>query len=1055
MASYKTFNKEIIRSITWSRGRFISLMLIVALGVGFYSGLRMTSNDMKSSADTFYDATNLMDIQIASTMGLEDEDVSVIESVDGVSAVMPAYETDVVADFDDKPYAVRVHSVPDDVADSSVVDDIQVISNDESYLNRLILVEGNWPNDSGQCVVSADRVMRSKINVGDKVSILEESTEDALAVTEFTISGLVHSSYYASPTSMGTTSLASGLIEQFMYVLPEDFSDDYPISKIYVSVDGAKQLNSSSPEYLNLISTVMARINDIATDNEARRLDSIRQEALSKIDEGQLELDEKRADAEAELRDADQKLKDALSKLESGEQQLSSGKAQYDAGLAAYQRNRAEADEKFAQARSQIDEQQRNLDAAKVELEQKKQELEQSRPYMTPDQIAQAEAAIGAAQAQIDQGTAAIEDANARLNAESANAYAQLDAAKQQLDDLARTLSSSQDSLSSGRAEYDKGYAEYEENKAKFEDEIAKAEDEIDDARAELDELDMPEWLVMDRTKVYGIESFSQDSDRINNIGQVFPFVFFLVAALVALTTMTRMVEEERVMIGTYKALGYSRRRIMSKYVIYALSASILGSVLGILILSFVLPVIIMHAYSIVYIVPICSVRIDPGIAALSAGLGIGITLVATYFAVAATLRETAASLLLPKAPKAGKRILLERVRPVWNRLSFLWKITCRNIFRYKSRMFMTIIGIAGCTALLLTGFGLHDAINDIIDIHYNKIVKYNAEVTLDDDASEDVIDNVLEEFEEYGPVDHHAVARTENMVAVHDGNEISTTIVVPEDIDSFTELHVLRDRLSADPIYFTDDGAIITEKLSTLTGTPVGGELLLSHTNDMGNATGDPIKVKVIALAENYIGNAVFMTEALYDATFDTDANSPNKVYIDSGATHEARDQISEAVRGIDGVKTVSFIDETIDSYRKMLDSVNMVVYVLIVAAALLAFIVLYNLTNINIEERKREIATLRVLGFTYAEVDKYIFREILILAVVGALVGLFLGTYLESFVSLTAEVEAIMFGRTVHILSYVLAFVLTLVFSLFVMLVMKRKLKSIDMVESLKSNE
>lgn len=1054
MAS-KAFNKEIVRSITWAKGRFISLMLIVALGVGFYCGLRMTSNDMKSSADAFYDATDVMDIQIASTMGLEDADISAIESIDGISAVMPTFETDVIADFDDKPYAVRVHSVPPDIVDSTVVDDIEVVSDDDSYLNRLILVDGNWPIESGQCVVSADRVMRSKVNVGDRISIVEESSEDALAVTEFTVCGLVHSSYYASSTSMGVTSLGSGLIEQFMYVLPEDFSEDYPITKIYASVEGAKRLNSSSPEYLELISTVIDRINAIAPENEARRLDSIKEDALSEIDDGQREFDEKKADAESKLDDAEQKLKDALAKLENGEQQLNAGRKEYESGVAAYEQNRQDADARFAEAESQLDQRQQQLDASKLDLEKKKQELEQSKPYMSPEQIAQAEAAIDAGQAQIDQGTIALSSARDRLNAERMNAYAQLDAAKQKLDAAANELTASQESLNSGRADYDRGLAEYNDSKSTADAELADAEDELNDARAKLDELEMPEWLVMDRSKVYGIESFSQDSDRINSIGQVFPFVFFLVAALVALTTMTRMVEEERVLIGTYKALGYSRRRIMSKYLLYAIAASAIGSVLGIVILSIVLPIIIMHAYSIVYIVPICSVYIDPGIAALSAGLGIGITLIATYIAVAATLRETAASLLLPKAPKAGKRILLERVKPLWNRLSFLWKVTCRNIFRYKSRMFMTIIGIAGCTALLLTGFGLHDALNDIIDIHYSQIVKYNADVTLDEDSTEDVINSVIDEFEGFGPAERYSIATTENMVAVNGDDEVSATVVVPQDIDSFTALHTLRDRLSGQSIELTDDGAIITEKLATLAGVDVGEELTLSYTDEMGNATGKQIRVKVIALVENYVGNSVFMTENMFDRTFEDNDATPNKIYIDSGAPFDERDDVSEAVRNIDGVKTVSFIDETIDSYKKMLGSVNMVVYVLIIAAALLAFIVLYNLTNINIEERKREIATLRVLGFTYSEVDKYIFREILILAVAGALFGLFLGTYLESFVAVTAEVESIMFGRQIHLLSYIFAFVLTLIFSIFVMLVMRRKLKSIDMVESLKSNE
>ena len=462
-----------------------------------------------------------------------------------------------------------------------------------------------------------------------------------------------------------------------------------------------------------------------------------------------------------------------------------------------------------------------------------------------------------------------------------------------------------------------------------------------------------------------------------------------------------------------------------------------------------------MNAYSIVYAVPQRPTPIDPGLAVLSAGLSIGITLVATWAAAASTLRESPAALMQPRAPKAGKRILLERIPVIWRRFSFSWKVTARNIFRYKQRFFMAIIGIAGCTALLLTGLGLQNAINDIIDKQFYQLYRYSMVVRVDDEvtAAREAVDDALDG--DASAVESCEWLHTANVLAVEEGaKDQRLELVVPEDPAKSGDYVLMRERIGHAPLSLSDDGVIVSEKLAHELGLGVGDEIDIYREDDIGNAAGDAVSLPIAGIMENYVSQYLFISPALYEEAF----GSPpawDTVYAKTTGDEGVRAQLSADLLDTPGVKTVGYNDEQIDSYRTMLTSVDSVVVVLIVAAAALAFVVLYNLTNINIAERAREIATLKVLGFTRKEVNAYIFRETMILSVIGAAVGLVLGIFLEAFVVQTAEVDQVMFGREIHALSFAIAFALTLVFTVLVMLAMRGKLRRIDMVESLKSNE
>ena len=1172
------FNTETLRSITHSLGRFLAIAAIVALGTGFYAGLRMTAPDMKLAADEYFDGTSLMDIRVLSTLGLTDDDIAALRHVEGVEAVMPARETDVMASIDGEQYATRVHSLPDAARTSDTSDGVHARSDDPDYLNRPLLVRGSWPQKTGECVLSANLVENDAIAVGDTLTITEgvQDVDQTLVTRTYTVTGFVNAPYYATSSSMGETTLGSGSIQQYMYVPESDFSADLPYTEAYLAVRGVANERASSDAYQRLVDEVADRIKALAPEREQARVDQLKSDAQKELDEKRADYERERADAQSQLDDAKRQLDDAAATIAASEQGLADGQAAYDSGASELASRRASAQAQLDDAERQIAEGQAQLDAQRPQLDDAAGQLQAARAQwqqgadalaaawgdwqrqsdeldagitraqagvadaaagvdriqkgidaleeqikqLDPDkdaqkiaelraeqdalkaqqqdlraqmalvqatlddlvnvqkpkleaaraelqgkqdvldsskvELEQQQAAYEGGKAQFDASARKLDQARADLASSRSQADAQI-AAAQQLDDAAARLQDGRAQLEQGRADYDSGLAEYEQKKSDADAQLADAERRLDDAQKQIDDLERPEWLVMDRTANYGAASFEADADRVDSIAAVFPFIFFLVAALVALTTMTRMVEEERALIGTFKALGYRRTRIASKYLAYAAAASGIGSILGILALSQVLPAVIMKAYGIIYFVPELPLPlpVDPGFAGLAAGLGVGVTLFATWAAVAATLRERPAQLMLPRAPKAGKRIVLERIGPLWRHLSFSWKVTFRNLFRYKKRFVMTVIGIAGCTALLLTGLGLSNAINDIIDKQFGEITKYNAVVTLADDLSSEEQRRIDDLLDDGSLVTAHTLAMRQNMLAGGpDEQDKRMELVVPEDPASFDRFVALNTRVGHHPVKLDDDGLVLTEKLAAELGVRAGDAVTLTEQDAIGNATGTSYEATVTGIVENYVYHYAYMGPVLYEQLMGK-APDYRTVLAVTTSDPDLRVQFSNDLLAAGGVKTVAYNDETIDAYRDMMSSVNMIVVVLVTAAAALAFIVLYNLTNINITERMREIATLKVLGFTPREMNAYIFREIFLLAAIGCAVGLVLGVWMEGFVVVTAEVDQIMFGRAIHPASFLLAFLLTMLFTVLVMLAMRGKLRRIDMVESLKSNE
>ena len=1350
----KAFHKDVLRAVTHSWSRFLALFVIVALGAGFYSGLRTTAPNMRATADAYYDDTRFFDVRLVSTFGFTDDDVEAIRATEGVESVMAGYSADLLVRMGEKDVVTRLHSLPSDLSEDN-----------EEYLNRPTLKEGRMPENPGECVVSVGGADDATgLAIGDTVTIedTDGSLGDTLARSEFTVVGFVESSYYLS-MSLGTSTVGSGTLGRYLYVLEDDFSQEY-YTDLYLSVEGSRELDTFSGAYEELVQPVLDSLEDLADVRAEIRYGEIRDEAEETLADAEQTYEEEKAKAEKELDDAYQELLDGEQELEDAEQelldgeqeledakreledarteladgrqelldgqaeyedgvrQLEEGKADYEdgvrqleeakdewsdgwseylTGLNEYEHNaslveqqKEEAYEQFADARKQIQDGQKELEEARKLLAEQKGSYESAKQFLSgveqviavkeaqggggeegsdgeeggeggdqairddadaqeflassgeassasggtvtalgsmtiasdaeaaqflqylsglgtdaqaisaalgqlddaglsyfhgylegviagtsdetqkqqltallamveqaqgsggdPDpgdsltedeipafleklagmseseaaqvllgldldslyllrdylesavrqyedgkaQLAQANWQLTEAKREYEEQKKEVDDAFAEADAQLADAKAQLDDAKQQLDDgwqeildgeqeLAdakaeieeneqklldatpeieegwhelldgeaeiadgeqqiaeneQQLIDGRADLEEGRQELDDGWQEYEDGRQEAEQELADGRQEIMDGRDELASLERPEWYVLGRGTNVGYASFEGDCDRMESLSTVFPTMFFLVAALVALTTMTRMVDEERGVIGAYKALGYGRLRIASKYLIYAAVPSVLGSLFGIVLGNQTLPRICWSAYLMMYRGPDLLVVHQPVFNTIGCVASAACTLGATAFACRSELRETPASLLQPKAPKAGKRIFLEYIRPLWKRLKFTQKVTCRNLFLYKRRLFMTIVGIAGATGLLLTGFGIKDSVSGIVEKQYSEIYLYDTIVSLKDNEVSDGAREILDgdSFDGWMTV----MKKSTDLMA--GDASYSGYVLVPENAEDLGTYINLRDRKTGESVEFTEGSVLVTEKLAGLLGVDVGGTITIE------NESGRRVDFTVTGIVENYVYHYLYISPELYESEMNEpfEPSEIDAVCVETDG--EAREAIAAQLQEQEGVATAGFTEDTRASFDDLVESLNSIILVIIFCAGALAFVVLYNLTNINVTERQRELATIKVLGFRDGEVAGYIYRETSLLTILGCAVGLAFGVLMHSFVIQTVEVDMVMFGRTVEPLSFVYSALLTLLFAVIVDLVMYPKLKKIDMVESLKS--
>lgn len=884
----------------------------------------------------------------------------------------------------------------------------------------------------------------------------------------------------------GKTQIASGKIEleqteaaleaqkqQCLSGLEQVAAGESQIPELQSALDGA---NAAAAQAQAGVDAAQGEYDRISQEVEAGNLSQEELEAaaaslsqaqagLAQASQAAAVLEEKLQSVQAELAAKRGELEAALGSIEGGlalvEQkrtELTENEASIEAGEKEIQQGRKQLEEQEAlllEGEKTIASKEQEAAAAKKELEKNYQTLASAQDAINASEakLSSAQAEISANEQKLLDGEREIAENEQKLidgEREIAENEQTLADGEKEIKENQQKLKDAQKEIKDAEKELKDGWEEYEDGKKEAEEEIAEGEEKIADAQKEIDDLKVPEWYVTDRSDLPEYSDYGDNADRIRNIGEVFPVIFFLVAALISLTTMTRMVEEQRTQIGTLKALGYGKYAIASKYLNYAFLATVGGSIFGILIGEKILPYIIIKAYGIMYHNMASRLVINyEWKYALAASLAAVVcTVGATVSSCYRVLAETPASLMRPPAPKEGKRVLIERITFLWKHLNFTWKSCLRNLFRYKKRLFMTIFGISGSMGLMLVGFGIRDSISDIPVRQYQELQHYDGTVIDDEDATDEERKELLSYLAENEKIDCFTKVEFNTMTIPRGNSNISTYVYVPESIDNFHKDVTLKNRRTGEFYDLTDEGAVICEKTASLMNLEVGDILPLEWNKKA-------YQVKIAAITENYLGHYVYMTPKVYEETFGEKPDYPDIEFTLKEEYKEEAEVIGQEILTYPAALSISYTTTIADQVDRMLGTLGLVIVVLIVSAGMLAFVVLYNLNNINITERKRELATLKVLGFFDGEVSQYVLRENILLTILGIIFGSGFGVFLHRYIIVTVEVDSVMFGRNVRPVSFLYCAVLTCVFSAVVNLAMHFKLKKIDMVESLKSVE
>lgn len=1073
--------KDLLREIKKSFSRFLSIFAIVFIGVAFFAGIKATAPDMKNSMDVYYDDYNLMDLHIMSTLGLTNEDIRAIGEVKGVNKVQPGYFTDAVSKIGSTEIVIKVHSIP------------SIRSKDS--LNQIKLTEGRLPEKSGECILEDNMFIDLGLKVGDSISLqsgkAEGITEKTLAVNEYKIVGKAITPYYLS-YEKGSSEIGDGKVDTYMMVLDRDFI--LPVyTEALVSVKGAKELNSYGKEYGKVVSSVSAPLENLGADRSLLRLDEVKSLALEELEKAKKEFEEQKKLFEEEIKKAEDQLNKAQVDLVEGEAKLETEKKNYQVNyqnglkqiedakkrLADGEKEYAEGLAKYNQAMAEHGEDLQNLNNMTSTVNNQRQEagkrLEEingqlNNPDLTEEERndyvslkGYYESFLGLA----DTGVSAINELNDFSQGQVSDAERQLRSAEAELASGRNELNRATNELESNKrkansqfraaeAKLAKGWKDYEAGKAKYEKEKVEGQEKIDEgkekiirAENEIEKISKPQWYVLDRNSLYSFADYKMTAERIDAIAKIFPLFFFLIAGLVCMTTMTRMVDEQRMIIGAYKALGYDNRSIALKYVLYAALASMLGGLAGLALGLRIFPSVIYNAWAMMYTLPPMVRVTQIPLMFISVLIGVLVTTLSAFGACYKELKETPSLLMRPKAPKAGKKIFLEKIDFIWNRLSFSHKVTARNLFRYKKRFYMTLIGICGCCALLLAGFGLSDSIGQIVNNQYKEIFKYDVNIKYDpliDKAGRNEIKEILSQ-------DNNIKMFTEtsqyNAKLKSDGDEISATLIIPSNKKEFNDFITLRNRKNQEPITLPKSGLVISEKLSKELNVRVGDMV------EMDDGSGAKKKVVVHDITENYVFHYIYMSPDYYKEIFRLSPELNNLMIKVKETSPKTEEELSRKLAKHHGVASILFYSGAISSFEDMVSILDSIVVVIILSAGLLAFVVLYNLTNINIRERIREIATIKVLGFYNREVSAYVFRENVILSLIASIVGLGVGIVLHTFIMVSLEQNGIMYGNYINPISFLYAFFVTLLFVFLVNIFMYKSVTNIPMVESLKSIE
>lgn len=1097
-------NRSIIkltkREIRSSLGRYLAIFAIIALGAGLFVGLRLSRPDFLETYNNYTNKTNFYDFRLVSTLGLTDEDIAEVKKMDGVKLAEGAVGADFLFNTADEDNLIMMaQSIPENV-------------------NQIKLKAGRMPEKANECLADPDMYSKDDIGSTIKLSKdNSEQTFDTFAYDEYTIVGLADSVLYIN-MERGSSTLGNGSVKGYIYIPADGFSTDY-YTDIYVCVDSegyvySDEYEQSTQKYVDGLEKFMSERavirRDAIIDDAMSQLDDAKKQyedgkaqydaAKADYDAGYAEYTKKKSDTEAQLEKARKEIENAESmmgdtsvidqkqaELDAAKAELDKGQAEYESGLRQFNAKAKLAygavDEQIAYYENRISDKQNDIAAQNAEIESLNAQLAEAQANGDSLKVRLIEWKIKTANDRISRDNADIERYNERLEvhrqkraevdaelepyrkqledakAQLDSGYAQIAAGQAELDAAREMISSGGAQLEAAKKQYEQGKAEAERGFAEAEKELASGKAQLDAAKAELDkgaaELDSAEkqikninhadTYVLDRDTNAGYVCFESDTNVVQSVASVFPVFFFLVAALVCLTTMTRMIADQRTQIGIMKALGYSSGAIMGKYMFYSGSATVLGSIFGIAAGSFAFPAIVWFGYGLIYNLSGLTFTMNWPLAAGITAANLAVTLLVTWYCCAKELKCAPADLIRPKAPEAGKRILLERIPTVWNDMSFMQKVSARNIMRYKKRIFMMLLGIGGCTALVLTALGLNDTIQNVVMRQYDDIILYDYEITMAYDMNEEEQEIF---FSDAGDDIKDAVFLYRGLAEVSDGDAIKNATLTVTDGKKLCKYIDLS--YDGEPIDYPGRGeAAINYNLARqLGGIEVGDEIKLT-TSEKKELT-----VTVSALFDNYVDSFVFISPETCEEQLgevpeykSALANAPDGADINRCAEALTHD--------VDGVRGVTLSVDTKARMSSMMDGLLVVVAAIILCAGLLAFIVLYNLTNINISERIREIATLKVLGFYPNEAAHYVFRENLILTGAGAVFGLGLGVALHAFVMNAIKVDMMYFKPHISFLSFAVSIVITFVFAVIVNAIMRRRIDNIDMAGALKSIE
>ena len=1110
LAWRKNNRREVIN--TWER--YLAIMAIIALGVGFFAGLKVTKTAMVNNLDAYVNEYNMYDYRLISSFGLTDDDLKYFNNMDGIIAE-GEISVDFIAEFnvggEDKGVVLIAHTITESV-------------------NNLNLIKGRMPETSNECVLDASVFTDEIINQNIQISL--DNNEDTLELfnhKEYTVVGLADSVNYLN-YDRGTTSLASGSIFGFVYLPKEGFNSDYYTDIMlrleYIdkqsyqegswqnSKHGQGEVKVYSDEYNDIISEKEVKIKEALqyrADLRYRKIAAEAQEALvdaqKEYDEGYDDYLSEKADVEAKLRDAWLELEDAKEKITDNEKKLKDGEIQiaeayeeylegvqsYEDGLDKYEREKEELLATLESKQNELDANKEEVVAAITLIEESGvqtqyeqlhvaiPELEQtllyindpsSSEYLTVlaslNQAKEAVAEIEASgvmeqyamlldsRAQIDEGQKKLNEAKEEAEAGFAKAEKELRDAKEKLDsgykEIERNkqqLEEGWETLNEGKTQYQEGLLEYEDGKKEAEEGFTKAEEELAEARIKLadakkgiDNIKEPKTFVLDRNYNSGYVNFDNDSSIVDGIAEILPLYFFLVAALVCSTTMTRMVDEQRTQIGTLKALGYGNGAISRKYMSYSGSAALIGCVLGYILGTKFFPMAIWEAYGMLYGFAPIDYVFDIKLAIICLIVSLLCSAGVTFISCRKELLKMPASLIRPKAPKAGKRVLLERIPLIWRRVSFLHKVSIRNIFRYKRRFFMTVIGIAGCTSLIVGALGIRDSIKNIANDQFGNIMTYDYNISFAEELTEVDRESFYNTYKE--DLSECILIANDKVDLIHENALKQVSVVATDDPEITKVIDLSLD--GEDVLYPEYNKVILSNKIADEMDIEAG-DYISFHISPTEIAS-----VEVSGVFENYVGNYMFMTGETYKALFGEEPKY-NNAYAKTNK--ENLYQVSANLLNDDNVVAVTVTNDIRVTVDNMMVSLDGVIWLVVICAGTLGFVVIYNLNNINITERCREIATLKVIGFYQNETLSYVFRETITLTCIGALVGLGLGKLLHMFIMNEISVEMVSFKEQIFGISYLISFLATITVTLLVNIILRKKIEKINMAESLKSVE